>query len=440
MSTIASSPPVILILNYQKIGKQALNVIAGALETDPSTQDTPVVLAKTLEHLVAAIRDALAAAQRVVVGWSFYSPGFLENARALQAVRAQVDSSRVVHLAGGAHASAEPEQTLRAGFDRVAVGEGEQIIVDLVRCLNWGKSFDGVRGLARLENGRLRRNGRGALVDLDDFPPFAPRQRCLGPIEITRGCVFACQFCQTPFVSKARFRHRTIENICHYVRFGRDRGIRDYRFITPTSLSYGTDDEGVNLPAVEELLGRVREIIGSDRRLFFGTFPSEVRPEHITPAALRLLKRYVDNGNLIIGGQSGSQSVLDAVRRGHSVEDVRKAVRLAVEHGFTPNVDFLFGLPGEDEGDAEQTRRFARELADMGARIHTHTFMPFPGTPLRHAAPGTVDDETQHALRQLESHGRAYGQWQKQIRIADQLASLRTASARTASSVRRRLT
>jgi radical SAM superfamily enzyme YgiQ (UPF0313 family) len=145
--------------------------------------------------------------------------------------------------------------------------------------------------------------------------------------------------------------------------------------------------------------------------------------EHVSVEALRLLRRYVDNDNLVIGGQSGSDAVLSATNRGHSVAEVDEAVRCCVQEGFTPNVDFLFGLPSEDEEAARQSVQFAQHLATLGARIHSHTFMPLPGTPLQNAATGRVSEQTAAALDGLAGRGRAYGQFRHQQRVAEQMVS-----------------
>lgn len=207
----------------------------------------------------------------------------------------------------------------------------------------------------------------------------------------------------------------------------RERGKRDVRFITPTSLSYGSPDTSVNLDAIEELLAGVRAELMPEGRIFFGSFPSEVRPEHVSVEALRLLKRYVANDNLIIGGQSGSEPVLARSHRGHGVAVVEQAVRLAQQERFVPNVDFILGMPGETPEDALATVRLAERLADLGARIHAHTFMPLPGTPWCDEAPGEVSRETLAALDRLMSAGRVYGPWQRQAEVARELAVVRSA-------------
>jgi radical SAM superfamily enzyme YgiQ (UPF0313 family) len=186
----------------------------------------------------------------------------------------------------------------------------------------------------------------------------------------------------------------------------------------------------VNLDAIEQLLAKVREAVGPSGRIFFGTFPSEVRPEHVTHEALAVLRRFVDNDNLVIGGQSGSERILESSRRGHDVDAIVRAVRVSVEAGFRPNVDFILGLPNEAPEDVHATLALMRRLAELGARVHGHTFMPLPGTPFRDAPPGTVDEPTREALDRLASEQRLYGHWKAQLKIARDLARRRDAAGR----------
>jgi radical SAM superfamily enzyme YgiQ (UPF0313 family) len=193
-----------------------------------------------------------------------------------------------------------------------------------------------------------------------------------------------------------------------------ERGGQDVRFVTPSALAYGSTAGEPILDAVEELLASVREAAGAGARIWLGTFPSEVRPEHVTPEAVRLLRRFVANDHLAIGAQSGSDAVLAAARRGHGAEDVRRAVRVAREGGFGAKVDLIFGLPGETPEDAEASRVLAEELAAEGAEIRVHAFLPLPGTPWAGAAPGRLDEETRRLVERLEGSGRASGPWRRQ--------------------------
>jgi B12-binding domain/radical SAM domain protein len=353
-------------------------------------------------------------------------------AHEVSCVRAEAPG--VLHLAGGVHATAEPEATLALGFDLVARGEGEGTILALLRRLLAGEDPRGAPGLTWRQGAAVASSGRAAPVRLDDHPASSRRLGKALALEVTRGCVWACRFCQTPFLQRARFRHRSVGAARDWARHGVELGHRDLRFLTPSALSYGAEGPEVRLEAVEALLSAVREEAGPSRRIFFGSFPSELRPEHVSPPALALLRRYADNRELLLGAQSGSARLLAALERGHGVGEVERAVRLCREAGFGVAVDFIVGLPGEEEDDLEATRRLMARLAEEGARIHAHAFLPLPGTPWRDAPPGRIDAATRSLLHRLESRGRAYGQWRRQERLAGELSERRATAASTPTS------
>lgn len=403
-----------VIAHAARSGIAALNVVTAALP-----DGVEVVFAKTVAEVTAAIA---AATPPVVVAHSFYSTDFSRAAADL----VQLPRAGVLHVAGGVHATAEPEATLAAGFDVVIAGEGEAAFVELVAAVGDGRDPRG--GIGTVFPG-----GRGPAAPrrpLDDFPACNLRHGRWNPLEITRGCVYACSFCQTPFMFKARFRHRSVPDVRRHVRAMVDGGLRYVRYVSPTSLSYGSADTSVNLAAVEELLAAVREELPPGGKQYFGTFPSEVRPEHVSPEALQLIARFADNRSLVIGGQSGSPRLLAATHRGHDVDAIVRAVAISVEHGFRPDVDFLFGLPDENPDDRALTIALAERITAAGARVHSHAFMPLPGTPLSRAEPSPITRDTADAVARLESRGAAYGQWRKQEAAARELVQLRRRARR----------
>ncbi|MBS2021494.1 MAG: TIGR04013 family B12-binding domain/radical SAM domain-containing protein [Deltaproteobacteria bacterium] len=445
----------VLLAHHARSGATALNVVTAALSADARTREVEVRFCPGRVSLVDEARQVAARGDLPVLAWSFYSPDFTVSAQDLAWVKARTQDVSLLHLAGGAHATAEPLQTLEAGFDLVAQGEGEPIIVETFAALLDGKlpcapggppplalgdrlrpsqrlsqhgpaAHSPIPGLAHLaDDGALVTRGPGDRRPLDDFPAFNIAAGKWNAIEITRGCVYACTFCQTPTLFKARFRHRSAANVHEHVRAMVRGGGRYVRFLTPTSLSYGATGTEVVLPAIDELLAGCREALGPERKLYFGTFPSEVRPEHVSVEALRVLKRWVDNDSLVIGGQSGSERMLARTRRGHDVEAIERAVRLCVEEGIRPDVDFLLGMPGEDPADRALSMQLARKLVDQGARIHSHAFMPLPGTPLRGESPTEIEPEIALSMSQLESAGAMYGQWRKQQQVGQELVALR---------------
>lgn len=309
--------PVQVIFCYRPGNSYALSALLGSLEQSPPSRHCAIEIAKNGAEVVTLLQIAEQYGRSSLVLWSFQTAGFERAQAELQAVRGAYDPANAVHIAGGVHASAEPETVLRAGFDLAVLGEGEQTLLDIaaaaVSCAGDDAALvrTAVRqpGTAWLEGGKPVVRRRAELINLDDFPPFAARHRRFGPIEITRGCIYACRFCQVPFLYRARFRHRSVEAVCRHVEALRSRSLMDVRFLTPSALSYGSADVTVQLGAVERLLTAVRETIGREGRIFLGSFPSEIRPEHVSRPALQLLKRFVANNNLIIGAQSGSPRI-----------------------------------------------------------------------------------------------------------------------------------
>lgn len=426
-----------LVVRYRKGQTYGVHALLAALEVEPPSVPYELHLARSVEELTDVVRAGVAAGRRVLTVWSFYSPDFPAAAAELAQVRAAVPEGPgdgVVHVAGGVHATAEPLVTLRSGWDVVAVGEGERTFVTLVEAVATGAEHRGLAGTAHLDRGddpagRLVKGPAAQRRPLDHYPAFPHTRNLTSPIEITRGCVYACKFCQTPFMFSARFRHRSVDSVRESVRVMRGRALRDVRFVTPTSLSYGSAGDEPDLDAVEELLAACREEIGPGGRVFFGSFPSELRPEHVSVEALRMLKKHVHNRDVIVGAQSGSDDVLALSGRGHGAAVVEEAVRLCVQEGFRPNVDVIFGMPGEGGPQALETVALMDRLTALGARIHAHTFMPLPGTPWRNEPPGRLDAPTRRALATLTTRGGVYGSWEKQEGIAAEMAGARSADA-----------
>jgi B12-binding domain/radical SAM domain protein len=406
--------------------KQNLNSIAaltGALEADGRTRSLDLRFLWQDERLVSRLRGLSQESDRLVVALSF-ATAHLHQVAALMTGLRQLEPTPFV-VAGGPHPSARAEEVLRLGADAVVVGEGEEALPALLERLLEEESPSGLPGVATLATGgNLSRGPRPKPVELDAYPPIGVEHRRFGPIEITRGCPCACAFCQTSFLFGGRMRHRSVESIVAWVQRAMEHGYSYARFVSPNAFAYQSEDNGrsANLDAIERLLREMSALMGQEL-VYFGTFPSEVGPETVTPEAVALVRRYCGNDNLIVGAQSGSNRLLQALHRNHTVADVYRAAETIVAAGLRPVVDLIFGLPGEETEDVAATLRLMEDLVDMGAVLHTHTFMPLPGTPLEDAPPGEVDPALHPMLDRLASQGHQIGQWRKQEEIAQRTAS-----------------
>lgn len=408
--------------------KYSIAALVGALESTPSTAAVPIhfLQGKNLEQLCESIRPLAETHERLLVCFSFATTGIVAAHALLRALRIHLNSSGVVYMAGGPHPTGDPEGTLALGFDIVVVGEGEETLPELVAALSAGSPVDKIKGIALLQDGEVLRTMQRPSAELDRFAPFSVAHNRLSPIEISRGCPFACRFCQTSYIFGTRVRHRSINKIIKHIALSKANGTRDFRFISPNALAYGsTDGRSVDFEAIEGLLRAASAITGR-KHLYFGSFPSEVRPEAVSKEVLELITTYAATKMVVIGAQSGSQRMLDSLNRGHTVDDVSRAVALILEAGLAASVDFIFGLPGETDDDKRLSMEMIEELTAMGARVHSHTFIPLPGTPLAKSAAGVVDEELARYLSRLANKGLQFGQWKKQQRLAEESISFRS--------------
>lgn len=407
-----------IVFYYRKPNRYGLMALAGAVESASPPLPVRLHFPRGREEFLARLAELGSTHPLTLAAVSFCTIQAREIADLLGAVRA-IRGRELFLVAGGPHPSGDPGGTLRMGFDAVAVGEGEVTFLDLARALSAGDGPEGVRGLLLPGGGKTPRSAlRRGPHELDRFPSWAAGHRKVGPIEISRGCPHGCTFCQTSFLFGG-MRHRSLENVLGHVRTLVARGITDIRFNTPDAFAWGSPGgRGVDEGALEALLAGTRGIVGTAGRVFFGSFPAEVRPEHVTPAAVSLVRRWCDNDNLVLGAQTGSPRLLGTLRRGHGVDHVRRAVDLVAGAGLIPYVDFILGLPGETEEDAVSTVRLMDDLVGRGAVIHAHTFMPLPGTPLAGSRPGTVSHRVREKVRELSRRGALFGEWHRQARRA----------------------
>jgi len=333
-----------------------------------------------------------------------------------------------ISAAGGPHATGDPYGTiLNLGFDLAFIGEAEENFAEFVIELTQGGNPLSVSGVATISEGgvKVSYSNKRRVLSLDLVPPFCRELGLFNPIEIMRGCPHACRYCQVSYLFGTFPRFRSTENVVSFAKELLTRGIRDIRFVSPSGFEYMCS-KNLNLSALSSLLETLnREVRSLGGRVYLGTFPSEVRPEHVTEETLRTVKAYVDNKKLNIGAQTGSERLLKLLHREHGADDVLNAVAIANKHGFKVDVDYMFGLPWEDSQDLEITMKQIERVIQLGGRIHCHTFIPLPGTPLSFASPRAIPETVKSKLVKLMGRGKLWGQWLWQERLARDIVLLR---------------
>jgi len=390
--------PINLILLYTRENRYSMNALLGAMESRG--------LESVKVHFAANGKEMIKAASlsgkdsRTLAAVSFFTEQKEKIKKLAKDLRGA--AKNLILVAGGPHASASPQEVLDYGFDYAVAGEGEKAFPALLCDIASGKR----------PSGRILRTREK--INLDDYLSYSKKYLRFGPIEITRGCPYACKFCQTSFLFGAGVRHRSVSRVVDQVREMAKLGLDDIRFLSPDALAYGSPDgRKTEIKAVEELLSSVKKSLNPNGRIFFGTFPSEIRPENITEENLNLLKKYAHNRQITIGVQSGSDRLLNLIHRGHGIREIENAVAICLKNGFKPILDFIFGLPGETAEDIAATIHFMEKFSGLGAVIHTHSFTPLPGTPFEKETLGEIPSGLRLKIKHLENKKLAFGKWEK---------------------------
>lgn len=342
----------------------------------------------------------------------------------LRSLSEQISSSKLITVIGGPHASGDPQKILEMGANYVIIGEGEVSFPEFISTLARNEfrhdSIISLPGIAYLnESGEVVQTPSRARIVLDEHCPFSEKTifPLHPPIELMRGCAFRCRFCQVPYMY-GNPRFRSIDIIIKIVRryiqnFEPLKKDIDIRFIAPNSLGYMEKRRGK--PNYEALANLLKRLSHFNIRLFFGTFPSEIRPEYITERTLSLFDE-VTNNQISVGFQSGSDRVLSEMRRGHSVADGLYAFELMIGQGFTPVFDFLLGVPSETNAEQWQTLELIRELGNKSL-TRLHYFMPLPGTPWEKSTPSPLAPDILSEIGRLTKAEIVSGAFDKQMQI-----------------------
>ncbi len=302
-------------------------------------------------------------------------------------------------IIGGPHFSAIPEITLNdyPVFDYGVMGEGEGTIIDLINAISSGEKPSNVPGVVSQQNGNIQfAPPRSPIKDLDTLPfpawdlldgfpsqyhPALFKYKRLPSTHIisARGCPNRCIFCDTSVFSR-RIRYHSPEYILEMIAYLVNHfGMREIIF---------EDDQFlIKKERVAEICEGILKAGWSISWCCSG------RVNSVTD--LKLLKLMKRSGcwQISYGIESGNQEILDFAKKGITIEQVERAVRLTHEAGIMSKGYFIFGLPLETEATMKQTIEFATRIPLNDMSIFTLT--PFPGSEMYDIAEkyGTIDKD-----------------------------------------------
>jgi tRNA-2-methylthio-N6-dimethylallyladenosine synthase len=175
-------------------------------------------------------------------------------------------------------------------------------------------------------------------------------------VPIIEGCNKFCTYCIVPF-SRGRERSLTAEIIINQVKVLLKEGVKEVHLIGQNVNSYRPQTDvglqGFSGATMFSRLLRAVAATGMERIKFATSFPRDFHPDIV--AAIN------ENENLCnwvhLPVQSGSNSILRAMRRGHTVEDYQKRIDIVRNspRDISLTTDIIIGFPGETDEDFRQT-------------------------------------------------------------------------------------
>lgn len=267
---------------------------------------------------------------------------------------------------GGVHASAMPKEGLEH-FDKVVVGEGERAMLDIAkgRCPERIVSRPFVKNIDEIPPPARH------LIDMNFYLSLEANMgerntSNVGTLITSRGCPYRCIFCYNNW-RNTPVRYHSSERVAEEL----DQLAEVYA----AKAFYFHDD---TFTANKKRVQKICELmIGNGLSEF--PWSAWTRADLVDLEMLKMMKK-AGCAKLEFGFESGSQRVLDVLKKGTTVEQNTRAIKLCKEAGIWVAGAFMIGNPSETLEEIRMTERFIEE-SNLD-EFHVSITTPFPGTEL----------------------------------------------------------
>ena len=281
----------------------------------------------------------------------------------------------------GTHVTAMPKATLKEkAVDYIILGEPDYALRDLLLALSENKDITKIRGIGFRKNNKTTITGiADPIENLDDLPfparHLIPKADYFNPLAkrlpyttmmSSRGCPFHCIYCSSVILYGHKFRPRSAKNVVDEIEeVVKKHGIKEILFRDETF----TFDKERTIEICKEILNRKLDV----------SWITNTRVDCVDEEILRWMKK-AGCHMLKFGVESGSQEILNNLKKGTTLERIRETFKLTKKVGIQTIAHLMFGSPGETKKTIKQTIEFVKEIDPDYASFNITT--PYPGTEL----------------------------------------------------------
>lgn len=292
-------------------------------------------------------------------------------------------SEKIFIVVGGPHPTVLSRETLNESvIDCCVIGEGEVTFSKLIEVLIKGQSLQAVKGIVfRDGDGQIQQTEKRELVqDLDSlpfpardlfpldiyFPPPTKRvsNKKAGNIITSRGCPYQCTYCIASVMWERRVRFRSVKNVVDEIE-------ECYRRYNIGEFNFHDELFTLNKERVIAICQEIRQ-----RNLDIA-WVCMIRVDFADEETLRAMKT-AGCKKIMFGFESGSQMILDKMKKRVALDKAEEAVKLVKKIGIKTAGNFMFGNIGETEETIKKSIKLAKKL-----NCDTMAFFiasPYPGT------------------------------------------------------------
>ena len=244
-----------------------------------------------------------------------------------------------------------------------------------------------------------------SIVDIS-FPEIEkfdclPEPRADGPtafVSVMEGCSKYCSFCVVPY-TRGEEMSRPLDDVIAEVASLAEQGVREVNLLGQNVNAFRGPMYDGQIADLATLIYYVAAIDGIERIRFTTSHPVEFTDSLIQAyAEVPKLASY-----LHLPVQHGSDRVLAAMKRGHTILEYKQKIRKlrAARPGISLSSDFIVGFPGETERDFEALMSL---VAEMGFdQSFSFIYSARPGTPAASLADDTPLDVKKQRLQRLQA-------------------------------------